>query len=77
MLLSFVPTFRLPIRKDMNERNKKTNFMPGRRDRSAAEAVYMRSAGYALRFCASGYPSADGYTGGLFTYGRSYRSQAA
>lgn len=73
----------------MNERNTGTNFMPGRRDRSAAAVVYMRSAGYAPRFCASGYApadgytfadgytSGDGYTGGLFTYGRSYRSQAA
>ena len=61
----------------MNERNTGTNFMPGRRDRSAAAVVYMRSAGHAPGFCASVYTSGDGYTGGLFTYGRSYRSQAA
>ena len=61
----------------MSERYTKTNFMPGRRDRSAAAAVYMCSAGYAPLSSASGYTCADGYIGGLFTFGRSYRSQSA
>ena len=38
--------------------------MPGRRDISAAAVVYMRSAGYAPGFCASGYTPASGYTFG-------------
>jgi len=61
----------------MSERNKKTNFMPDQRDRSAAAIVYMRSAGYAPLSYASGYTCADGYIGGLFTFGRSHRSLSA
>jgi len=51
--------------------------MPGRRDRSAAAIVYMRSAGYAPLSYASGYTCADGYIGGLFTFGHSHRSLSA
>lgn len=55
----------------MSERNLQTNDMPDRRNLSAATFDYLRSAGY--------YPPfyGFGYTGGLFTYGRSYRSQTA
>ncbi len=55
----------------MSDRNQQTNFLPDRLNTSAATVVDLRSAGY--------YPPfyGFGYTGGLFTYGRSYRSQAA
>jgi hypothetical protein len=50
----------------MNERNNKMNFLPDRRSSRAITIVYLRSTGY--------YTSCFGYTGGLFTGGRPYRS---
>ena len=58
----------------MSERNTQTNLLPVRRNLSAATAVYWRSTGYRLPFSGFGYGYAFGYTGGLFTDGRSYRS---
>lgn len=61
----------------MSERNTQTNFLPerhSRRNLSAATVVYLRSAWYWPPFSGSGYGRAYGYMGGLFTYGRSYRS---
>ncbi|MCH7984351.1 MAG: hypothetical protein J4O01_05870 [Chloroflexi bacterium] len=55
----------------MSERNTQTNFLSerhSRRNSSAATVVYLRSAWYWPPF------SGSGYTGGLFIYGRSYRS---
>ena len=59
----------------MSERNIQTNILPDRRDLSAAAVVFVRSTGYCPPFYGFGY--CFSYTGGLFTYGRSYGSQAA
>ncbi len=60
----------------MSERDNQMNFLPDRRPdgRAASAAAFVdpRSTGYYLPFSGFGY--SFGYTGGLFTPGRSFRS---
>ena len=59
----------------MIERNKQMNFLSVRRAVSHTALFDLRSTGYYLPSLDYGYSYS--YTGGLFTFGRSYRSQAA